>query len=399
MIQRILFLIMALCVGVGLNAQHYYQDVTNPDILRHAERHESCRKEIVIPMVNGYNVYKADLHTHTIYSDAQVLPSFRVMEAWQDGLDIMAVTEHIENRAFEQTMVDYLEKYVSDKYDSAVNHRISRGPADDRGILVDLNYAVRESQKTARKYGLTIIPGTEITRYGKYIGHFNALFTTDNNLIYDKDPVQTVRNAKAQGAFIMHNHPGWSRTSIDYTETEKLLYAENLIDGVEVMNGSDFYPGIIDRAIEKGLFMTANTDVHGATASEYRINGAIRPMTLILAKENTLDSIREALEARRTIAYGYNTLCGREELLKDFFAAGMSVRVVSGQDNPDKIVLMLTNGTSVPYVVRHDGENQERLDPFSTIYYVLDKSERTLKLTVLNMFCSKDRHPVVELPF
>ena len=198
-------------------------------------------------MVNGYNVYKADLHTHTIYSDAQVLPSFRVMEAWQDGLDIMAVTEHIENRAFEQTMVDYLEKYVSDKYDSAVNHRISRGPADDRGILVDLNYAVRESQKTARKYGLTIIPGTEITRYGKYIGHFNALFTTDNNLIYDKDPVQTVRNAKAQGAFIMHNHPrnsSFSKTDLDEFINNNNIKTLSIVKNngeVEVITKSEKY--------------------------------------------------------------------------------------------------------------------------------------------------------------
>ena len=354
----------------------------------------------MLPVVNGYNVYKADLHTHTIYSDGQVVPKYRVMEAWQDGLDIMAVTDHIENRSVEKVWVDtYLEQYRSEKYEGAVNTRLSRKPADERGIPVDLNFVVKESQKEAIKYGLTIIPGTEITRHGATIGHFNALFTTDNNLIYDPSPLQSVRNAKAQGAIIMHNHPGWSRKSIDYTEAEKAIYAENLIDGIEVMNGEEFYPGIIDRALEKGFFMSANTDVHGTTASDYTLTGSMRPMTLILAKENTLEAIREALESRRTIACGYNTLCGEESLLKDFFAAGVSVKALPGYEGTDKVVLMLKNNTSVPYVVRSDGNNQVRLEPFSTIRIEHKNGEKKLKLTVLNMFCSKDKHPVVELIF
>ena len=49
------------------------------------------RQEITIPQILGYNVYTADLHTHTIYSDGNVTPELRVREAWQDGLDILAI--------------------------------------------------------------------------------------------------------------------------------------------------------------------------------------------------------------------------------------------------------------------------------------------------------------------
>ena len=35
-----------------------------------------------IPQVNGYNVYKADLHTHTIFSDGQACHAF-LSNAWQ----------------------------------------------------------------------------------------------------------------------------------------------------------------------------------------------------------------------------------------------------------------------------------------------------------------------------
>ena len=74
--KKISFLIALISI-VPAAAQSYHQDCKNPEMLRHSERHEPCRHEIIIPMVNGYNVYKADLHTHTVYSDAQVLPKYR----------------------------------------------------------------------------------------------------------------------------------------------------------------------------------------------------------------------------------------------------------------------------------------------------------------------------------
>jgi len=211
-------------------AQTYVQDAHNSEMLRHAERREPCRKEIVLPQVNGYNVYKADLHTHSVFSDGSVLPKWRVEEAWQDGLDVMAVTEHIEYRPSEKTFVDYLEKYRDKKYKKAINTNLGKKGPTEEGIMVDLNYGVREAQKAAQKFGLVIIPGSEITRNGTTVGHFNALFTTDNNLIYDPDPVQAIRNAKAQNALVMHNHPGWTRKNIDFTDAEKVAYAEGLID-------------------------------------------------------------------------------------------------------------------------------------------------------------------------
>lgn len=396
MMNKIGLITALLLASAGaLNAQSYYQDARNPDILHHNERRERFRTEIILPQVNGYNIYKADLHTHTIHSDADVVPSFRVYEAWYDGLDIIALTDHIEYRSFEEKLVKYLSKYVSEEYKGAVNHRIDDHPLKEGEVMVDLNYVCREGAKYAERCGLLFIKGAEITRPGDTVGHFNALFTTDNNLIYDQDPVQAVRNAKAQGALVMHNHPGWKRTSIDYTPTEVAIYKEGLVDGIEVMNTDDFYPGIIDRALEKNLFMSANTDIHQTTVLEH--NGFHRPMTLILAKERTLEAVREALEARRTIAYGYNTLCGEEQLLKDFFAAGVKTSVMHRTSSFTSVAL--TNMTSVPYVVRMEGKNQMRLDPFQTLWIKVSSDKDTLDLEVLNMFYSKDKHPVVQLSF
>ena len=267
----------------------------------------------------------------------------------------------------------------------------------DDGILVDLNFSCKEANRYAEKYGLLIIPGTEITRDGKTVGHFNALFTTDNNLIYDPDPVQAARNAKAQNALVMHNHPGWQRTNIDYTPAEAAMYKEGLIDGIEVMNTDEFYPGAIDRAHEKGLFISANTDIHSSTAYDYRYNGFDRLMTLVLAKEKTLEAVREALENRRTIAYGYNTLCGEEQLLKDFFAAGVKLTVMHKGKSSTNVAI--TNMTSIPYTIRQEGGNQCKLNPFQTLWFTVSNKKTTLDLEVLNMFCSRETHPVIKLVY
>ena len=54
------------------------------------------RTEIILPQVKGYNIYKADFHIHTAYSDGNTTPGGRVAEAYLDGLDIIAITDHYE---------------------------------------------------------------------------------------------------------------------------------------------------------------------------------------------------------------------------------------------------------------------------------------------------------------
>ena len=380
--KRIVIVFALTVAAVAANAQVYYPDSNNPDMTRYTERHETCRKEIMIPSsLNGYNVYKADLHTHSIFSDGLVHPKWRVYEAWQDGLDVMAVTEHIENRAYENMFHEYLKEYTDKEY--------QKGPAGLKNV--DINFSIREAKKEAVKYGITIIPGSEITRSGSEVGHFNALFTTDNNLIYDEDPVQSIRNAKSQGALVMHNHPGWRRKDIKMTPTEKTAYGEGLIDGVEVMNGGMFFPGIIDRVREYNQFIAANTDVHRTTACDYRLTGADRPMTLILAKDKSLESLREALLQRRTIAFGFNTLCGSEELLRDFFHACVKVTRIN------ETSVLVTNMTSITFKLQQGKGRILNFDPFTSMVATVKRGSDTVSYRVVNMWTGVDSHPVIEL--
>ena len=383
---------LATSLAISASAQMTYPDVVNKDINRHAMRYSrAARTEIILPQVNGYNIYKADLHTHSAFSDGSVLPEYRVKEAWDDGLDVMAVTEHIEYRRQETKMLEYLEDYAKEG-ETIDNWEIIRKPATEKGIRVDLNYAVKLSEKAAAQYGILIIPGTEITREPVTIGHYNALFTTDNNAIYTADPLQSFRNAKAQGALIQHNHPGWRRTSVSMTDFEKQAYAEGLIDGIEIMNGGDFYPVAIERATELGLFMSANTDIHGTTAMDYGNVEVGRNMTLIFAKEKTLPAMREAIEAHRTLAYAFGNIAGEEQLLKDFFLAAVKINVIA-RDSKNVATYSVTNTTSLPLAFRVGSSNVVWLDPFSTLNYKGNK----VKFTVENMWYGVDKHPVIEV--
>lgn len=395
--KRLLTLAVALTATLSASAQHYYTDATNKDMLRHANREGRQRTEFVLPQVRGFNIYKADLHTHTVFSDGSVTPEFRVQEAWHDGLDVIAVTEHVEYRPYEGKMMNFLSGYVPKDLKPA-NANVIRSDANDKGILSDLNYPVKLYQNAAKAYGITIIPGAEITREPTTIGHYNALFTKDNNTIYAVDPLQSIRNAKAQGAIIMQNHPGWRRTSLDMLEFENKVYGEGLIDGIEIMNGSEFYPRAITRAQKGKFFMSANTDIHGSTVEDYRLAGApARNMTFIFAQENTLEALREALEVKRTLAYSYGTLAGEESLLVDLFKASVATKVIQTAANGTKTV-QLTNNSSIAYTVRIGDANPLVINPFSSIRTSVAKGAK-LALKVENMWCGEDAHPVVEFAF
>ena len=395
--KKLLTLAVALVATLSASAQLYYTDSANKDMLRFNEREGRQRVEMVLPQVRGFNIYKADLHNPTIFSDGSVTPEFRIKEAWHDGLDVIAVTEHVEYRPYEGKMMNFLTGYVP-KNEKSANSNVIRSEATDAGNLSDLNYPVKLYQAAAKAYGITVIPGAEITREPTVIGHYNALFTKDNNTIYAKDPMQSIRNAKAQGAIVMQNHPGWRRTTLDMMEFEEKVYAANLIDGIEIVNGGEFYPRAITRAQKNKFFMASNTDIHGSTAEDYVLGGnGHRNMTFIFAQENTLEALREALEARRTLAYSHGTLAGEESLLVDLFKASVATKVIQKAANGSKTV-QLTNNSSIKYTLRFGNANPVILNPFTSIRATSGKDGK-LAVKVENMWCGEDAHPVVEWQF
>lgn len=374
----------------------YYQDKGNKDMMRHTLRNEALRNEIILPKVNDYVVLKSDLHSHTIYSDGNVTPEYRVQEAWTDGLDVLAITDHVEYRRWEGQMVTFLKGYMPEGTKGANTNLVSKA-ADERGILSDLNLPYRVAKTSAANYGVTLIPGIEITRDPLTIGHYNALFIEDANTIYDANPIQSIKNARKQGAIIMQNHPGWRRKSLEVLKFEQEVYDRNLIDGVEIMNGSEFYPSVVERASKLGMFMAANTDIHSTTAREYSNVGQLRNMTLILAKDNSLESIKEALMARRTLAYAYGTIAGEEHLVRDFFNACITYETYFEKEGKQYKVRM-SNPTSMTFYLNFGG-NPVQLRPFTSRNITVNKGKE-VTFTVENLWVPGEKnHPDFKLTY
>ncbi len=393
--KKILYFLIAATATITASAQSlYYSDSKNKDMARHTLRREVLRKEIVLPKVNGCKVLKADLHSHTIYSDGSVTPEYRVREAWVDGLDVLAITEHVEYRPTERSMLNYLKGYLPEGTEASSTNTINSA-AKDKGIIADLNLSNTLAEKTGKNYGITIIPGIEITRTPETIGHYNALFIENANDIYAPDPVESIRKARKQGALIMHNHPGWRRKSLEMTEFENQVYSEGLIDGVEIMNGSEFYPSVVRRALDNKLFMAANTDIHGTTSMDYNNQGHLRNMTFIIAKDATPESIKKALKARRTIAYSFGTLAGDEKLIKEFFLACISFETFKTDKN-GKRTMRMTNNSSLDFTLCFGG-NPVQLRAFTSRNVSVAK-DKELEFTVENMWIpTEDKHPEFKL--
>ena len=391
--KRTLILVFGLLAGLTVSAQ-YYQDAANKEMLHIRQPRNAQRSEFIAPSIDGYTAYKADLHTHTIFSDGHLSMEARLREAWQNGLDIMAVTEHLEYRKHEKMMVEYLNNYTPKGTKAKAYSFVSQNEPAKGEIMVDLNYPVELAKKIATDFDITIIPGIEVTRKpGGLYSHFNALFTSDNNTIYDPDAMQSLRNAKAQGALVMHNHPGWTRKDMTPSKFDKEAYKEGLIDGIEVVNGLEFYPKAITRAQKYGFFLSSNTDVHYPIAERY--GNEFRNMTLIFAKDKSLASLREAIEAHRTLAYSFGTLVGSEELLRKFFLASVSVRRIADNAKGRKQYI-ITNNSSVKWLIAREGQRTEELGANSSIILVESKSKDNT-ITLLNTWYGEDSHLVIDV--
>ena len=358
------------------------------------------RQEIIFPKVNGKNVYKADFHIHTIYSDAEVTPDARVIEAWRDGLDVIAITDHMEYRRIEREMYYYMKDYIREDLKAvgkAVNTNVLKQGPDSHGLLVDFNVSCNSAIKKGKDMGLLVVRGVEITRSDR--GDYNALFTTDNNKLYDPDLEQTIRNARAQGAFIIHNHPSYDKNTENHiTPFTNDLYAKGLIDGVEIANYTRMWTYLFTHCIAGGFTPFGNTDAHDYVEWIYRMPAnansvRYRNMTLVFAKECTEKAIHKALREGNTIAYHNNNLIGREQLLKDLFEASMTFEL---QRSGSSQYVTVKNNSSMPYYIQI-GNNKYVVNALGSLAFKRPKNETAAKVTVLNMWYGNNDHPSVEV--
>jgi hypothetical protein len=256
---------------------------------------DDVRREIHFPDLPGYQTVMSDLHMHTVFSDGNVWPSVRVDEAWRQGLDAIAITDHIE--------------YQPHKDDIPTKH----------------NRPYELAAGNSRSRNVLLARGTEITR-DTPPGHFNAIFLQDVQPLDTEDILDAVKHANEQGAFLMWNHQAWKGEEKGrWLDVHTTMYDKKWLHGMEVCNGDSYYPTAHQWCLDKNLTMMGSSDIHQPDLRSESTTDGHRTMTMVFAKERTLDAVKEALHAGRTAVWFKHQIIGREEWLRPLFEACIHV--------------------------------------------------------------------------
>ncbi len=134
------------------------------------------------------------------------------------------------------------------------------------------------------------------------------------------------REAGSQGGFTFINHPNWGsqrKDGIARIEPEQLeLIEQDLIQGIEVVNDLTYSDEALELALAYDLAIIGTSDIHGLVDWQYQIaQGGHRPITVVLAKDRSVEAIQEALVARRTVAFYLDSIIGREEHVRPLLDA------------------------------------------------------------------------------
>jgi hypothetical protein len=288
-------------------------------------RNADATAKIQFPDIPGYFTLKCDFHMHSVFSDGSVWPTVRVEEALAEGLDVIALTDHVEYHPKKEVVWD---------------NRV----ATDMVI------------KAAKDKPLIVISGGEISATPD---HFNALFINNQNdtVLRNKVPAVRIKAAKDQGGFVFWNHPGWTSRAKDgcapVDEGFYKLMEEGKINGIEICNGSEFWPEVFGLANKYHLTLFGNSDIHGISHYAYTPESH-RTVTLVFAKEKTEAGVREALENQHTAVYANNYLIGRPDVLKEVFLASLEIKTTY-QKGTTLAVMKITNSSDLDFQCKNTG--------------------------------------------
>lgn len=339
-------------------------------------------REISFPDTADRLTLSVDLHTHSVFSDGHVWPRIRVGEAIRDGLDALAITEHLE-----------WQPHLADI------------PHEDR------NRAFEEAVASLPEGSdLILIAGSEITR-SEPIGHMNAVFIQDANALlkrgtptepYDMRDYyvqsgqwpaeEALAAASGQGAFVFWNHAWWQLPNqmTAMTDFHAAAIDNGMLHGIEIANGDTYSPEAFQLALDHDLTLVGVSDVHNLIDWDYPpYTGDHRPVNLVLARERSAESIREALMAGHTVVWFRNLLFGRQRDLMPLLEASLKVTEASWRGESSVLELVLSNTSDASFVLENMSEytlisdaNTLVVPAHSNDTYRLRVPERTDSLTI-----------------
>ena len=342
--------------------------------------HSKTGRSISFPNIKGYLTLVCDLHTHSVFSDGSVWPNIRVTEAQKDGLDAIAVTEHIE--------------YQSHKED--IPH-------------LDRNRSYELANKYSGKSGLMVINGTEITK-DMPPGHANAIFVKDVNKIINNDYMEAYKAARKQGAFVFWNHPHWigqsKDASVNIADEVKELINKRLLHGVEVTNERTYSDQAIQAALDHDLTMIGTSDVHDLVDWDYNIpHGGHRPVTLVFSKKRDQKGLKRALFQGRTIVWYNNLMIGKNEWMAPLIDASLTLDSVGYYKNYELAIIKIRNHSDARFILKNKTEydfyqhsDLVEIEPHTIKQLAIVSGKKLssfdLEFEVLNAVIAPSTHPI-----
>jgi len=318
-------------------------------------------RKIDIPDIDGYTTLKVDLHTHTVFSDGDVSPRMRVQEAFVEGLDAIAITDH--------------------------------QPAFGKPEGWDYDQAYPLALKEAAIRDVLIIKGMEISHNQTAIGHLNVLFVKDCNAYKIpmtfglKEAHEALVQAQAEGAWVTGNHPGWPDQDSELSQFWTDEIEAGRIQGMEVFNCYEFYPRAIDHIRKYGLAFIGASDQHRAVNFDYDIPNVMRPMTFVFAEERSVEAIHDALKARRSVAYANNLLAGESKWLLKLFKSSLKIEKI--EDRGSLLRVRIFNQSDIDYFLDCGlPSKQIRIPAHRYFDEERPKVDLDLQYRVTNMFIS-----------
>lgn len=340
-------------------------------------------RAIDFPDIPGYRTLVVDLHLHTVFSDGSVWPDIRVAEAVRDGLDAIAVTDHIEYQPHRDDIPHP---------DRNRSHALAADYADGTDLIV--------------------IRGAEVTR-DMPPGHSNAVFLDDVNPLNVDSAMDAFRAARDQGAFVFWNHPMWEAQVPSgiptLTALHRELIAEGLLHGIEVVNMHSYSDEALRIALENDLTILGTSDIHGLVDWTFEVPaGGHRPVTLVFAEERTAASLREALFAGRTVVWFDDQLIGREAHLRPLLEASIVAGAASYGGDTSILDVEVENRSDTDFVLRNIGDHRlhQRAEVFTlpantttTLHVKLPARAASVPLDfeVLNAVTAPDTHLAIRL--
>ncbi|MBN2131479.1 MAG: PHP domain-containing protein [Sedimentisphaerales bacterium] len=325
-------------------------------------RQEAPFPVIVDPETGGsaepvcYEVLRGDFHMHTVYSDGTLSPADRVMEAWQYGFDVIAITDHRNFQAYEKALP------TAEALDILLLRGMETG-LNGQEHLVALDFSADYEPRNPHQWADT---------------------TGQATVFYQE---QWARLSAADGyVFYAHPHVGLR---------EPMLWgiSQGLLGGIAVKNdvvgsgwntvashGTYWYPFAFDWAIEHNLTIFANSDVHGARPA------TDQAVTLVLARDRSREGVMEALRGRRTVAYFNNMLCAHEWVLELLMASLVDVRVT--QVEGGRTFLLLQNYGPIELTAQITGTplGPITLEPYQQILVSVRRKPDTVKINWTNLY-------------